>query len=235
MRHGLGASDALLVATPPQRELFRASGLVPPQLAVRDVMEGSTPWRAGAWDRPPSGVSLLFVGRLNANKDPLTVLDGFATFARSCPQATLTFVYHDGDLEPQLRAVLGRDTWLGARVRLAGAVPHEELPALYAAADFFVLGSHREGSGYAALEALACGAVPVLTDIPSFRWLTHEGRIGALWEPGNAASLSEALSRLTAAPLDGQRAAGRAFFEVNFSWEAIGRRALAIYREPWRT
>jgi glycosyltransferase involved in cell wall biosynthesis len=231
MRHGLGASDALLVATPPQRELFQTSGLVPPQLAVRDVMEGSTPWRAEARDCPTSGLSLLFVGRLNANKDPLTVLDGFARFARSCPEATLTFVYHEGDLEPQLRTVIGRDTWLGSRVRLAGAVPHEELPALYAAADFFVLGSHREGSGYAALEALACGAVPVLTDIPSFRWLTHEGRIGALWAPGNAASLSEALSRLAAAPLDGQRAAARAFFEANFSWEAIGRRALAIYRE----
>jgi glycosyltransferase involved in cell wall biosynthesis len=237
MRHGLAASDGLLVATPPQRQLFQSSGLIPRDLDVRDVMEGSTTWRAGARHQRRPGPALLFVGRLNENKDPLTVLDGFATFARSCPDATLTFVYHEADLEPRILAVLGRDEWLRSRVKLLGAVPHDQLPAVYAAADFFVLGSHREGSGYAALEALACGVVPVLTDIPSFRWLTQEGRIGGLWQPGNAASLSEALARLAVAPtfLEDQRAARGAFFEANFSWEAIGRRAMEIYRELSRT
>jgi hypothetical protein len=52
---------------------------------------------------------------------------------------------------------------------------------LAAAADLFVSGSQREGSGTALLESLACGLPPIVTDIPSFRMLTCDGRIGALW------------------------------------------------------
>ena len=44
------------------------------------------------------------------------------------------------------------------------------------AADLFVLGSHREGSGYSLIEALACGLPPVVTDIHAFRTLTGCGR-----------------------------------------------------------
>ena len=48
-------------------------------------------------------------------------------------------------------------TWADTRARV------EELMR---AADIFTLGSHREGSGYALTEALACGLPPVVTDIP---------------------------------------------------------------------
>src|SRR5438876_111648 len=55
---------------------------------------------------------------------------------------------------------------------MLGHVLHFRLAAFYSAADLFVLGSHDEGSGYAVLEACACGASPVVTDIPSFRRMT---------------------------------------------------------------
>jgi glycosyltransferase involved in cell wall biosynthesis len=170
------------------------------------------------------------VGRLNANKDPLTVLEGFARFTATHPQATLTFVYGTSDLEAALRAAVQR-TAGAARVTLAGAVPHGTLESVYAAADIFVLGSRREGSGYAALEAMACGVVPVLTNIPAFRGLTDDGRVGALWEPGDPASLADALARVADAPLDPQRERCRRRFEERFSWTAIGSRAAEIYRE----
>src|SRR5262249_31800208 len=65
MRRGLAAADALLVATAPHVDLFRASGLVPANLIVRDVMEGSSTLSASThrpWHTP---LSLLWVGRLN--------------------------------------------------------------------------------------------------------------------------------------------------------------------------
>jgi glycosyltransferase involved in cell wall biosynthesis len=119
---------------------------------------------------------------------------------------------------------------LTSRVRLVGQVEHALLTAFYSAADFFVLGSHREGSGYAAIEALACGATPVVTDIPSFRTLTAEGTIGALWTPGDPRSFTGALDRVTAGARDDQRVQARALFERSFSWDAIGARAMQIYR-----
>jgi len=230
MRWGLGAASALLVATPPQIESFHASGLVPRGLTVRDVMEGSTSLRVDPARGAHTPLRVLWVGRLNAIKDPLTVLRGFEKFVARF-DAALTFVYQDAALEPQLRDMLARSDALRARVTLRGAIDRERMADEYAAADLFVLGSRREGSGYAALEALACGVVPVLTDIPSFRWLTDGGRVGGLWRPGDPEALCEALTSIAARPLQPQREAARGWFEQNFSWPAIGRRAAAIYRD----
>jgi glycosyltransferase involved in cell wall biosynthesis len=233
MRHGLTGVDALLVATPLQARGFAESGIVPPHVKVRDVMEASTLLRTSPV--PHEGIAVLFVGRLNANKDPLSVLDGFARFLRHRPEATLTFVYDDATLEPEIREKLVADSDVAARVTLRGQVPNERIGDEYARADIFVLGSHFEGSGYAALEAMACGVVPVLTEIPSFRWLTDDGRIGALWRVGNAASLGDGLARVASSDLQAHRRAARARFDEHFSWSAIGRRAMEIYREFSRT
>lgn len=231
MRWGLRSADALLVASAGQIDSFRRNVTGPGPVTIRDVMEASTTLRVERPNASDRLQSILWVGRLNANKDPLTVLEGFRRFAgrRHDLAATLTYVYGSAELEGPLREAIGRDAILGGRVSLAGTIPPADMSTFYAAADAFVLGSHHEGSGYAALEALACGVVPVLTDIPSFRAITDDGRIGALWTPGDPASLAVALERVAALPL--QRAACRSHFEQHFSWDAIGPRALAIYED----
>ncbi len=52
----------------------------------------------------------------------------------------------------------------------------------YNSADYFVLGSHYEGSGFSLVEAMSCGVIPIVTDIPSFRMMTNNGKIGTLME-----------------------------------------------------
>lgn len=98
-----------------------------------------------------------------------------------------------------------------------------------------MLGSHHEGSGYALVEALACGCVPVVTDVPPFRAITGDGSVGALWPVGDAARCAEALVRLARSDLAAARAAATAHFERRLSWPVIGRRALDIYREVGTT
>ena len=229
-RYLLAAANVLFVATPQQAEAFRASGVVPDGTTVRDVMEGSTELRCPGRSEQIEGLRVLWVGRLNANKDPLTVLEGFSRFAEAHPNATLTYIYGTSELESALRAGIV-EHHLEGRVTMAGSVSHNRLVDFYANADVFVLGSRREGSGYAALEAMACGVVPILTGIPAFRGLTDEGRVGGLWKAGDPASLAAALTRAASAPLAEQRDACRRRFEQHFSWKAIGARAMAIYRD----
>jgi glycosyltransferase involved in cell wall biosynthesis len=110
-------------------------------------------------------------------------------------------------------------------------VPHETVEALMHASDLYVSASRREGSGYALIEALACGLPPVVSDIPSFRALTGRGKVGALWARGNASALAAALEDAAARPRVAARTATRAWFERELSFEAVGRKLGEAYAE----
>ena len=175
--------------------------------------------------------AILWVGHLDANKDPLTVLDGVSAAARSLPQLRLYCCF---GVAPLLRAVQERvasDAILCDRVVLLGRVSHERVEQLMRAADLFVLGSHREGSGYSLIEALACGLPPVVTDIPSFRTLTGAGVVGRLWRCGDSAALGEALQSVAACADGRMRAAVRAHFDRELSFDALGSKLARMYTD----
>ena len=234
-RAARGAADACLFAADEHAVSWRRAGFVARDQPTYQVMEASTRLqpvaRAGARDE--CGVrgapAILWVGRLNANKDPLTVLDGFERSLGDLPAATLTMIYGEDDLLASVRQRVQGSQTLGECVRLAGAVPHDRMASFYSAADLFIVGSHHEGSGYSLMEACACGAVPVVTDIPTFRLLTGDGAVGAVWTAGDAADCARALVDAGRRDLEAERARLAAHFARALSWPAVGRRALEIY------
>jgi len=231
------APDAFLFTAIEQSAVWRQQRFISPDQAVYAVPEASS--RIQAMPREDasaiSGVTgspaLVWVGRLNVNKDPLTVLEAFDRFSVQAPGATLTMVYHEQELLEALRARTMASPALRRGVRFVGEIRPERMAAFLSAADVFVLGSHHEGSGYALLEALACNAVPVVTDIPSFRTLTADGSIGALWPPGDRDACVRALATVISRGLDHERQRVRAHFTRSLTWDAIGSRAIAVYRE----
>ena len=98
------------------------------------------------------------------------------------------------------------------------------------AADIFLLSSHKEVAGFALMEAMACGASPVVSDIPAFRAQTGNGAIGALATAGDAASFAEAILRVAARPREEARATVLAHFARHLSFDAVGARMAAAYR-----
>jgi glycosyltransferase involved in cell wall biosynthesis len=173
---------------------------------------------------------LLWVGRLDSNKDPLTVLTGFERATAALPNAALTLVYGDDALLPEIKSRLDRSPVLREKVQLRGRVGRRTLASMYAAADVFVLGSHREVACFSLIEALSFGLTPIVTDIPAFRRLTDGGRLGALFLPGNAEEFARALRQLSGVDFSAQRRSVLAYFERELSWEVVGKRALEICR-----
>jgi glycosyltransferase involved in cell wall biosynthesis len=161
----------------------------------------------------------------------MTVLQGFEQALASLPDAVLTMVYGEDDLLPAVRRRVADSPALTKSVRLVGRVPHRQMAAFYSAADLFVLGSAREGSGYSLIEACACGAVPVVTSIPSFRVITDRGAIGVLWPHGDASACADAIVDAARRNPAEERRRVLAHFERELSWPVVGARALAIYRD----
>ena len=139
-------------------------------------------------------------------------------------------VYAEGAYETEVRALIEASPTLRECVRLVGRVGHADMEMYYRAADLFVSASHHEGSGYAALEAIACGATPVLTSIGPFRAITDNGAIGALWTPREPASLATALTRAWHGG-ELNRDVVVEHFNRRFTWQAIAQVAMTHYRD----
>lgn len=173
----------------------------------------------------------LWVGRLDSNKDPLTVLDGFEILLQQFQQASVYMIYNQDDLINEVKEKISQSPVLKDRVHLLGAVPHYKIQAYYDSADYFVLGSHYEGSGYALSEALRCGCVPIITDIPSFRMMTNNGRLGALWQPDDSNSFVAAAKKAIDKPLQEEGIKCIDYYRQALSFDAIARTALEHYKE----
>ena len=78
---------------------------------------------------------------------------------------------------------------------------------------------------------MACGCIPILTDIPSYRMMTDEGRIGPLWSPGNPSALVAAMQQAFALPLEEQSQKVRRFFDDHLSYPAIAETMIRCYCE----
>lgn len=96
---------------------------------------------------------------------------------------------HGADMEPYFAA-----SGLGPRLRRLGY--REDVPALMAAADVFVLPSHFEGLPMSVIEAMLCGLPVVATDIRGPREQVVNGETGFLVPPAEVAPLAAALQRL---------------------------------------
>lgn len=141
-----------------------------------------------------SVMNYIWAGRLEKNKDPLTVINGFAKYLTQYPEAKLHMIFQEDDLLPVIKKRLAESEVLRKAVLLHGYIPYEQLPVWYSAADFFISGSHREGGSYALLEAMSCGCIPIVTAIPPAIKVTGEGKYGFYYEAGNAEQLFEKLS-----------------------------------------
>jgi glycosyltransferase involved in cell wall biosynthesis len=174
---------------------------------------------------------ILSAGRLDPIKDPFTMLRGFEQVAAVWPEARLYLFYLTNDLEPQMRAWLAERPALAERVIFRGCAPLAEMEAIYSSADFVVQASLREFSGCAILEAMSCGAIPILSDIPSFRRMTNAGMIGRLFPIGESAALAQALLSYPRETLYHERYRIRAWFEQALSFPAMAAQLERIYRQ----
>jgi glycosyltransferase involved in cell wall biosynthesis len=237
-RRAFGDADACTFTAHDLAAPWYAVGLAE-DTPIVEIPEASTHFvaidrrQARSWTGLQGDPSILWVGRLDDNKDPLTVLNALEQVLPVLPAAqVLMIVPADADnplahRRHEIASRIASSEALGGRISMIGPLAHEEMPAYYSAADIFVSGSRHEGSGYSLIEAMACGVSPCVTDVPAFRGLT--GGCGALWRAGDAAACAAALRDLAMRDLEAERQVVREHFERAMSWHVIGRRTLDTY------
>ncbi len=125
--------------------------------------------------------------RLEPVYDIPTVLDGAR---RAAAQATFALdIAADGSLRRALEAA-ARDL---PRTRFLGALPESGIAAALQSADVYVSASRSDSTSVSLLEAMACGAFPVVSDIPANREWIDDGVNGMLFPVGDADALARCL------------------------------------------
>jgi glycosyltransferase involved in cell wall biosynthesis len=164
--------------------------------------------------------TLLSVGHLIERKGHRRVIEAMTRL----PEFDLLIA--EGPEHGRLTRMIDR-LGLKDRVRLLGARPHSELPALYSAADMLVLASSREGWANVLLEAMACGTPVVVSNIWGNPEVVRDTAAGIIAEENTPDGISAAARRLHAEPP--VRAMTRAYAE-QFSWAATTEGQLALFR-----
>ncbi len=116
---------------------------------------------------------LLYLGRIDREKNIGFLLESFAKIMRSRPRAHLLLVGHGKSIEKLQKQAdsLG----LGDRCTFAGGIDHSLVPACMAAADLFVFSSLTETQGLVLIEAMAAGTPVVAVRAPGSADVLAEG------------------------------------------------------------
>lgn len=176
-----------------------------------------------------TGPFLLAVGVNKPHKNFPFLVRAFSRWrrGRQSPQVSLAVCGMKPEDETSL-AGLARENDADGIVRFVRYLPHEELPALYQAADALVFPSLYEGFGIPTLEAQRLGTPVISSNATS---LPEVGGDGALYfDPRSEAELAACLDRHYADPagVKARVEAGR-INEKRYSWDATAALTLDAY------
>ena len=201
------AGHVLVVSERTRRDVLELYGV--PAASVTVTRNGVDPaFSPGG----PRDSYLLFVGAIQARKDPLAALE-------AADELGLPLVVAGPEKD---RALAGTLRERGADLR--GYVEKEELARLYRAAAALVFPSRYEGFGLPVLEAMACGTPVVASDDDAMREVAGDAAVYAR-QGELAAAVRHALAESAHFEAAGIARAGL------YSWEETARQTAEVYRE----
>ena len=193
LRRVLGWPEAVVVLTRAELSAYRAFAPAARVLRIANAVAippaDLSPGRYGA-----GPLEILYLGRLTEEKGLFEAVQAIALLTGRGLEARLR-IAGDGAAAGPLRSAIAA-AGLGERVILLGAVRGEAKQRLWRQGQVFVLPTYREGLPYALLEAMAAGAVPVVTPVGGIPDVLTDGVQGLLVPPRDPEALAAALERL---------------------------------------
>ncbi len=171
--------------------------------------------------------AIVVVATLKEQKGHRYLIDAAAALAEQFPAARFLFA-GDGELRQDLTDRIAA-RGLEQRVHLLGT--RQDVPALLAAADLFVLPSLWEGLSMALVEAMASALPIVATEVSGTRQVLTHGETGLLVPPGDSEALARAIAAMLADPARAAAMgeAARHHIETNFGARQQAAEHLALF------
>ena len=135
-----------------------------------------------------------------------------------------------GSQSDQIHAFVKKNG-LSQNVHFIGYCPNDELVRYYRAGDVYLSASHVDGSSVALLESMACGCVPLVSDIPSNLEWVKNGETGFVFQDGSASNLSNVIIQAAKTDLRTLRHTAREKIEQDADWENGKQKLMDTYQK----
>jgi glycosyltransferase involved in cell wall biosynthesis len=177
---------------------------------------------------------ILNVGRLDYRKGLLDLIESMRFVTARVPKARLVLIGKGPMLSEIIKKVIELN--LQKQVEIKGFVSSDQVLAAYLRASIFVLPSHYEGLATVSLEAMACRAAVVATDVRGNSEVVKSGHTGLLVPKKDPRALGDAIVYLLQQSDLRERLASsaRKLIEENFTWEKVTDRVLEAYSVAMR-
>jgi glycosyltransferase involved in cell wall biosynthesis len=229
MRVALRLADRIVVLSRAEVDAFL--DLVPASSLER-VPNGVACEAYRKYNRAPDAsgaLRLIYIGRLAPAKGLDETIRGLAAALKAGARATLT-IAGGGPEELRLRALV-KQAGIERAVTFAGPAHGDAKARLLSQSDVLMLPSYSEGLPYALLEAMAAGAVPVVTPVGGIPDVVAHGETGFFVPVGDATSIASAIEQLAGdrRSLARMSAACRKRVAAAFSIERVARDFTSLY------
>lgn len=229
------AAKVIAISEHTRRDLVRIYGLPEDKVAVTYLAAASQfhPVKSAQVEavRLKYGLRapyILALGNVQPRKNLVRLMQAFALLCQSQSIAHSLAVVGQAQWRSSEVFSAIRKHGLEERVLFTGYVPGEDLPALYAGAELFVMPSLYEGFGLPILEAMACGTAVVCSNASALPEVA--GQAALLVDPHNVEGLAGAMSRVLMdeglrrnLAYEGLERAGQ------FSWDKTARQTMEVY------
>jgi glycosyltransferase involved in cell wall biosynthesis/SAM-dependent methyltransferase len=140
----------------------------------------------------------MFAGAIVEHKCVHILLEAFSNVLQVFPDAQLHIygsatMWHEGDTYE--RAMMTKSLEIG-NVYFYGSVPKTEMPLVYSQHSIVCVPSQLESFGLVAVEAQACGCIPVVHNSGGVSATLLDGKTGFLYSPNTAEELAHTIMRV---------------------------------------
>jgi len=201
-------------------------------------------------------VRIVFVGRVSPEKGTHVLVNAFQKAAQRVPDIKLLIIGPDAVTPHDFLVGLGdvsivqelerfyqpKTTYqqklddsvlpeMKDKISFQGPIPHDQLVELYQAANIMVNPSLSEAFGMSLVEAMACELPVIASRVGGMKEIVLDNQTGIFVEPGDEASLEEAIVRL-ALDVNLRRSMGKIGRQrviEKFTWDQISNTLLRYY------
>jgi len=170
---------------------------------------------------------ILFVGWIHVRKGVIPLLNAFNTIKHRIKHKLYLVGATAWGTEPVFSEI--EKLGLNNRVKVIGAIKHEELPIYYSNAEMMVLPTLNDSFALPVLEAMACQCPVILSDIPSLKEI-YEGKT-LMVDPSDVSSLEDAMLKVLSDESFRSELVKRGLaFAETMNWDRVVEQTLVVYK-----